>query len=407
MTFVHLLAALFASMLAFAANARAADDRPNIVFIMSDDHAYQAISAYGSDISKLAPTPNIDRIASGGAIFLNSYVTNSLCGPSRATMLTGLYSHAHGFMRNGHSFDNRQWVWPRALAQAGYQTALFGKWHLNRSPDGIGLDAWKVLDDQGEYYNPDFITAAGMTRVEGYATDLITAESLDWLRNRRDPAKPFALLIQHKAPHRNFMPALRHVTKYAGTTFPVPENFFDDYAGRPAAAAQEMQIARDMHEGHDLKMTAAVGSSQLRHDPWPQAFGRLTPAQRREWDRLHQADNDAMNAARLTGRDLAIWKYQRFSANTSAPSRPSTKASARCSTISIPAASRPTRSSSTPATRASTSASMAGSTSASFTRSRCARPCLSGIRVASRVAPVSLPRCRTPTWRRPSSTLPG
>ena len=131
------------------APAARANSRPNIVFIMSDDHAYQAISAYGSKLSKLAPTPNIDRIARNGATFLNSYVTNSLCGPSRGTMLTGQFSHMHGFTRNGQHFDNSRWNWVRELSQAGYQTALFGKWHLNRSPEGIGLNEWKVLDDQG------------------------------------------------------------------------------------------------------------------------------------------------------------------------------------------------------------------------------------------------------------------
>jgi arylsulfatase A-like enzyme len=295
-----------------ASHARIADPRPNIVFIMSDDHAYQAISAYGSELSKLAPTPNIDRIAKNGAIFLNSYVTNSLCGPSRGTMLTGQFSHAHGFTRNGQHFDNSRWNWARALGEAGYQTALFGKWHLNRSPEGIGLGEWKVLNDQGEYYNPDFITPAGRSRVEGYATDLITQYSLDWLKNRRDPTKPFALLIHHKAPHRNFMPALRYIQKYVGTDFPVPTNYFDHYDGRPAAAAQKMNIYRDMQEGHDLKMTDAVGSSRLRFDRWPEIFARLTPGQRAEWDQLHQADNDKMNAAKMTDREMALWKYQRF-----------------------------------------------------------------------------------------------
>ena len=290
-----------------------AESRPNIVFIMSVDHAYQAISAYGSELSRLAPTPNIDRIARNGAIFLNSYVTNSLCGPSRATMLTGKYSHVHGFTANdGHSFDNSQWVWPRELHDAGYQTAMFGKWHLNHAPVGIGFDEWKVLDDQGEYYNPDFITPDGKSVVEGYATDLITRYSLDWLKNRRDPGKPFAILIHHKAPHRNFMPALRYIQKYVGTNFPVPTNYFDSYDGRPAAAAQEMNVYRDMYEGHDLKMTVDVGSSKLRYNRWPGAFDRMTPEQRAEWDRLHQSDNDKMNAAKMTPREMALWKYQRY-----------------------------------------------------------------------------------------------
>ena len=189
---------------------------------------------------------------------------------------------------------------------------MFGKWHINHSPAGIGLDDWKILDDQGEYYNPDIITPRGRSVVEGYATDLITQYSLDWLKNGRDKSKPFAILIHHKAPHRNFMPALRHVRKYEGVSFPVPGNYFDDYRGRIAAGTQEMNIYRDMYEGHDLKMTVAKGSARLRYDRWPGAFARMTPAQRTEWDALMQADNDRMNEAGLSGRDLALWKYQRY-----------------------------------------------------------------------------------------------
>lgn len=295
--------------------ASQAPRRPNIVFIMSDDHAYQAVSAYGSPLSKLAPTPNIDRLAKEGALFQNSYVTNSLCGPSRATMLTGQFSHLHGFTRNGQTFDNGMWNWVRAVGQAGYQTALFGKWHLNYSPEGAGIGAWKVLDDQGKYYNPEIITPTGRGRVEGYATDIVTNDSLAWLEKDRDPNRPFALLIHHKAPHRNFMPAIRHLQRYLGTEFPVPTNYFDHYDGRRAAAAQEMTIYEDMFEGHDLHMTKAVGSSELRHDEWPDDFRRMTPEQRAQWDRLMQPSNDALNRAGLEGRELALWKYQRYMAH--------------------------------------------------------------------------------------------
>ncbi|QWC57518.1 sulfatase-like hydrolase/transferase [Erythrobacter sp. 3-20A1M] len=286
--------------------------RPNIIFIMSDDHAQAAISAYGSDISKLAPTPNIDRIAHNGALFENSYVVNSLCGPSRATMLTGLFSHMHGFTQNGQKFDNGMWNWVRALGQSGYDTALFGKWHLNYSPVGAGIGTWKVLDDQGKYYNPDIITPEGRSVVEGYATDIITDYSLDWLKRERDPEKPFALLVHHKAPHRNFMPAIRHLQDYLGTEFPVPTNYFDHYDGRPAAAAQEMNIYRDMYEGHDLKMTTEVGSRELRYNPWKDDFARMTPEQREAYFGALQPSNDAMNAADLDEREMALWKYQRY-----------------------------------------------------------------------------------------------
>lgn len=286
-------------------------DRPNIIFIMSDDHAQAAISAYGSVISKLAPTPNIDRIAQNGALFDNSYVTNSLCGPSRATMLTGQFSHMHGFTMNGQKFDNSRWNWVRELGRHGYQTALFGKWHLNYSPEGAGIGDWKVLDDQGKYYNPDVITPDGRAVVQGYASDIITDESLEWL-NDRDPDKPFAILIHHKAPHRNFMPAIRHVQKYIGTEFPLPTNYFDHYDGRPAAAAQEMNIYRDMYEGHDLKMTRKVGSTEVRFNPWKDDFARMNDAQREAFFGALQPENDAMNAAEMSEREMALWKYQRY-----------------------------------------------------------------------------------------------
>ena len=287
-------------------------ERPNIVFIMTDDHAQTAISAYGTEIGRLAPTPNIDRIAQNGALFENSYVTNSLCGPSRATMLTGQFSHMHGFTRNGQRFDNGQWNWVRALGQSGYRTALFGKWHLNYSPEGAGIDDWAVLDDQGKYYNPDIITPGGRNVVEGYATDIVTDLSIDWLEENAGSDEPFAILIHHKAPHRNFMPALRHVQKYIGTEFPVPTNYFDHYDGRPAAADQEMNIYEHMYEGHDLKMTLEEGSSALRFNPWTDDFKRMTPEQRATYFGALQPENDAMNAAEMSDREMAIWKYQRY-----------------------------------------------------------------------------------------------
>ena len=295
-----------------AAADPARQGRPNIVFIMSDDHAVQALSAYGHPVSKLAPTPNIDRIATNGARFDNSFVTNSLCGPSRAAMLTGKFGHLNGFNQNGETFDTSQWTWPRALKEAGYQTAVIGKWHIGRTPGAINFDYFDILDDQGKYYNPDFITAAGERRVEGYATDLITQFALDWLKTKRNPNKPFALMVHHKAPHRNFMPPLRYVQKYQGVRFPVPTTYFDDYAGRLPAQRQEMNIYRDAYEGHDLKMTVDEGSALLRYNRWPDDFDRMTHAQQAEWDRLHQADDDAMNRANYNAHDMALWKYQRY-----------------------------------------------------------------------------------------------
>ena len=297
---------------ALASPPQAEQRRPNIIFIMSDDHAQAAVSAYGETIGQVAPTPNIDRIAQNGALFENSYVTNSLCGPARATMLTGLFSNMHGFTRNGQAFDNSMWNWVRELGTHGYDTALFGKWHLNTSPEGAGIGTWAVLDDQGKYYNPDIITPQGRSVVEGYASDIITDMSLNWLEEEREAGEPFAILIHHKAPHRNFMPAIRHIQKYMGTEFPVPTNYFDHYEGRPAAAAQEMNIYRDMYEGHDLKMTEEVGSRELRYNPWTDDFDRMTGEQREAFFGALQPGNDAMNAADLTEREMALWKYQRY-----------------------------------------------------------------------------------------------
>ncbi len=286
--------------------------RPNIVYIMSDDHGYQALSAYGHPISKLAPTPNIDRIAENGMLFNNSFVTNSLCGPSRAAMLTGKFGHKNGFSYNGQTFDGTQQTWPKMLKESGYQTAVVGKWHINHTPEGIDFDYWKILNDQGEYYNPQYISQDTVEVINGYATDLTTDFSIDWLDKKRDKSKPFALMIHHKAPHRNWMPALRHLKKYQGVEFPLPETYFDDYEGRQAAKEQKLNVYRDMYEGHDLKMTKAVGSTELRYDRWPDHFARMTPEQRKTWDEAYQEANDAMNAADLKGEDMALWKYQRY-----------------------------------------------------------------------------------------------
>ena len=285
---------------------------PNIVFIMADDHAVRAVSAYGDPLGDIAPTPNIDRIAAGGMRFDESFVTNSLCGPSRAAMLTGKFGHKNGFRRNGDSFDGSQPTWPRLLKEAGYQTAVVGKWHINHTPEGIDFDYWRIFDDQGQYYNPDIVTKDGMHTVEGYATDLVTEFALDWLENRRKPDRPFLLMVQHKAPHRNWMPALRHTQVFETTHFPVPDNYFDDYAGRRAAAEQEMNVYRDMYEGHDLKMTTAAGSTELRYDRWPEHFARMTEEQRAAWDAAYQERNDAMNSADFDDREMALWKYQRY-----------------------------------------------------------------------------------------------
>jgi uncharacterized sulfatase len=286
--------------------------RPNIIFIMSDDHAYQAISAYGYPIGKVAPTPNIDRLANEGIRFENSFVTNSICGPSRAVMLTGKHSHLNGYLHNsgGKGFDGSQPTLPKYLQQAGYQTALVGKWHLGTTP--TGFDHWDILIDQGEYYNPDFVKNGDTTLIEGYATDLITSKALDWLKNDRDNETPFCLILQHKAPHRNWMPPIRHINTYDSVQFPVPETYFDGYEGRQAAGEQEMNIYRDMYEGHDLKMTVAKGSDSLRYNRWPHLFDRMTAEQKEQWNNAYRPKNDDFHDQNLSGKAEALWKLQRY-----------------------------------------------------------------------------------------------
>ncbi|WP_053978196.1 sulfatase family protein [Mangrovimonas xylaniphaga] len=292
------------------------DQRPNIVYIMADDHAEQAISAYGHPISQLAPTPNIDRIAEEGVLFKNNFCTNSICGPSRAVVLTGKFSHVNGFRMNGEQFDGGQQTFPKLLQRAGYNTAVIGKWHLHGNPEGF--DYWNILTDQGNYYNPDFISVnketkkVDTTRIEGYATDIITEEGLAYLNRMKSGNQPFMLMLQHKAPHRNWMPALRHANKFDSVKFPLPDTYFTAHEGSLGSKQQLQTIYKDMYEGHDLKMTKEKGSPELAWNPWTTDFDRMTAEQRAAWDKAYQAKNDAFHDANLSGRDLAEWKGQRY-----------------------------------------------------------------------------------------------
>jgi len=283
---------------------------PNIIFIMADDHAIQAISAYGHPLGKLAATPNIDRLAKNGALFTKSFCTNSICGPSRAVILTGKHSHINGFRQNGDHFDGSQPTLPKMLGKRGYQTAVIGKWHLHGEPQGF--DHWNILNDQGNYYNPEFIRGKDTTVVEGYATDLITDYSLDWIKENGSNEKPFFLMVHHKAPHRNWMPALRHLNKYDSISFPLPESYFDKHEGQQAAQEQQQTIYKDMYEGHDLKMSKEFGSTELAHNPWTKDFDRMTLEQRKQWDAAYLPENNAFWQADLKGKELAEWKAQRY-----------------------------------------------------------------------------------------------
>ena len=288
------------------------DTKPNIIFIMTDDHAAQAISAYGHPVSQLAPTPNIDRIANNGARFLNNFCTNSICGPSRAVILTGKFSHVNGFRMNGDTFDGSQPTLPKYLRNAGYNTSIVGKWHLHGKPEGF--DHWQILNDQGNYYSPEFITKNDTSVVEGYATDLITDMSIEWLQNRDsdEKKKPFFLMVHHKAPHRNWMPPIRHINTYDSIKFPLPESFYSKHENQLAAKHQLQTIYNDMYEGHDLKMSIEKGSDSLRHNPWKTDFDRMTTPQRADWNKAYRPKNDAFHEADLKGKDLAEWKGQRY-----------------------------------------------------------------------------------------------
>lgn len=289
------------------ANARRTD-RPNILFIFSDDHAAQAIGAYGSSFAR---TPRLDRLAEQGVRFDSCFCTNSICGPSRAVILTGKYSHLNGFKDNRAKFDGSQQTFPKLLQNAGYQTAIIGKWHLVSEP--TGFDFWEVLPGQGAYYNPDFLTPAGRVKVPGYTTDLITDKAIDWLKAGRDKSKPFVLMCQHKAPHRAWEPPPRYLHLFDGVTFPEPANLFDDYRGRASGAAeQEMTIARHMLPGHDLKIVPDPGDDSQDSKMWKGQIGRLDPEQRKLWDAAYAARNAEYKSGKLTGDELVRWKYQQY-----------------------------------------------------------------------------------------------
>lgn len=288
---------LLSLFLALPASVRAADPprRPNLVFIFADDLAWQALSAY-NDPRKLLQTPNIDRLAREGMRFDRCLVPNSICGPSRATILTGKHSHANGFYNNTNSkFDGSQTTFPKLLQKAGYQTAIFGKWHLVSQP--TGFDHWHLVQGQGVYYNPPMIRNGQRVKHDGYTTDIITDLSLDWIK-QRDKSKPFLAMIHHKAPHREWSPALRHLNHDNDRKYPLPDTLFDDYAGRGKAEhQQDMTISKTMN-ANDLKLTSP-----------PKTW---TEEQRKAWNAYYEPRNKAFREANLQGKDLVRWKYNRY-----------------------------------------------------------------------------------------------
>lgn len=267
---------------------------PNIVFLFADDLTCQAISAFG-DSRKLLSTPGMDRIAKEGMRFDRCLVTNSICGPSRACVLTGKYSHANGFYNNSNSkFDGSQTTFPKLLQKAGYSTAIIGKWHLMTDP--TGFDYWNILPGQGVYYNPATIDNGKTVKHTGYVTDIIGDISLDWLKNR-DRTKPFLLMCQHKAPHREWEPPARLLGFDNDRVYDEPETLFDPYTARSKAVSdQDMSIEKTMTD-RDLKLATP---------------GQLNEEQRKYWDDYYGPRNEKYRAANLSGKDLIKWRYQRY-----------------------------------------------------------------------------------------------
>ncbi len=277
--------------------------QPNIVLIISDDHAYQAISAYNKG---LAQTNNIDRIANEGVIFNKAYVTNSLCGPSRAAILTGKYSNKNGYKENEKSFfDASQNSFIKELTNSGYQTAWVGKYHIGNRPEGFTY--WQILPGQGMYYNPDFLMMDGSKkRVEGYVTNIVENVAEDWLNNR-DTTKPFCIVVGHKATHRTWMPDTCDLGMFDKQKFALPENFYDDYKNRLAAQQQDMTISKTMVMGYDLKMF-----DNKEDENNEGSFKRMNAAQRNKFDEYYRPIYENLKSKNLSGNALTEWKFQRY-----------------------------------------------------------------------------------------------
>ena len=295
----------------------AAQQRYNIVYIMTDDHTAQMMSCY--DRSNVS-TPNLDRIAADGVKFTRSYVANSLSGPSRACMLTGKHSHKNGFTNNEHGiFDGSQQTMPKLMQQAGYQTAIIGKWHLVSLP--TGFDYWNILPAQGDYYNPNFITMQNDTVTEkGYLTNIITDKAINWMEDQRDRSKPFILFIHHKACHRNWLPELKYIREYENRTFDLPSTFYDNYEGRTAAQQQEMHIDRDMDIVYDTKMFRPGVTTRLSN-AYRNMVTRLSGRDQQVYDWFYDSLSvdfykrfPDMVSGKTTNntRELAEFKFQRY-----------------------------------------------------------------------------------------------
>jgi arylsulfatase A-like enzyme len=288
---------------------------PNIIFIMTDDHAYQAIGAYGS---KLMQTPNIDRLAEEGMIFHKAFVSNSICSPSRAVALTGKFSHLNGVRDNLDVFDSSQLTFPKVLRKQGYQTAVVGKWHLKSEP--TGFDHWKVLPDQGHYYDPEFRTPKGIVKENGYVTDVITNLALEFLDSIRDKTKPFVLMYHHKAPHRQWWPSMEDLEAFKDKEIPSPASLYDTYVNRGTAAKEaEMRISDHMAFSADNKIKPEVLKEMNLEEfmgwyegAYLERYDRLSEEEKLKWDAVYGPVNEDFAKNKPEGKDLTYWKYQRY-----------------------------------------------------------------------------------------------
>ena len=298
---------LSAAATSYTYGREAENQKPNIIYIMSDDHAYQAISAYGGILKDVAPTPNIDRIGRDGMRFDRCLVTNSISGPCRAVILTGKYSHLNGFIKNEgqQPFDGTQQTFPKLLQKAGYNTAMIGKWHLGSDP--TGFDHWDILPGQGNYYNPDFINKDGRHQEEGYVTEIITEKCIRWLNEIKDSGKPFMLMMHHKAPHREWQPGPNELALYKDATFPEPSTLFDDYSNRGTAEkTQDMTISKTMRIEEDLKLYR--DRTKMKNT----GLTRMNSQQMDAWNNIYDPIIKKFYAAGLSGNELIRFKYQRY-----------------------------------------------------------------------------------------------
>ncbi len=313
----------------FTLSVMGVDQRPNILFIFSDDHSLQTLGTHKGRIQTFLKehyvTPNLDRLADEGMYFENSFVCNSICGPSRAAILTGKHSWHNGFLSNGFKFNGAQWTMPKAFQEAGYETVVYGKWHLSTTP--TGFDSSWVLPGQGKYYNPDFaVDGERIINKEGYCTDVIVDMTLDWLENKRDKSKPFFLCSWQKAPHRTWMPAPRHYKYLDDVEIPEPTNLFDNYGGgrNSSLKDQHMTVEDHLNIAYDLKVTLPVSEENLdqiqrdcpvtksRDGSTIDEFKRMTPAQHEAWNAHYVPRNEKFRSMNLEGKELVRWKYQHY-----------------------------------------------------------------------------------------------